>query len=122
MNLKNQQSSLRSLLIAMGTGIVLTITTAAAFADDTEIFPINSRPYGKSYGAWAASWWQWAFSIPEAYNPVTDTTGAFAGVGQSGPVWFVAGTFGGSAERTFTVPAGKGLFLPGYVWSFGASV
>ena len=31
---------------------------------------------------------------------------------QSGPVWFLAGTFGGSAERTIEVPAGKALLLP----------
>jgi hypothetical protein len=106
----------------MAAGILLTLTTSATFAADAGILPISSRPYGKSYGQWAVSWWQWAFSIPEAYNPVTDTTGAFASVGQSGPVWFLAGTFGGSEERTFTVPAGKGLFLPVYQWIFGASV
>ena len=118
----NSKSPVRSSLTAIVAGIVLTFTTGAAFAADAGILPINSRPYGQSYGQWAASWWQWAFSIPEAYNPVTDTTGAFASVGQSGPVWFLAGTFGTSEERTFSVPAGKGLFLPIYQWIFGASV
>jgi hypothetical protein len=57
-------------------------------------------------------WWQWALSIPAAINPVADATGEFAAVGQSGPVWYLAGNFGGTTERTITVPAEKALFFP----------
>src|SRR5262245_66409906 len=45
-------------------------------------------------------------------NPDLDSAGEFGAVDQSGPVWFLTGTFGGSAERTLTVPAGKALFFP----------
>ena len=31
---------------------------------------------------------------------------------QSGPVWFLAGTFGGKAERTCTIPSGKAILFP----------
>ena len=86
------------------------------------ILPPQSHPFGKTYGQWAAAWWQWAFSIPEARNPVADTTGEFAGVGQTGPVWFLAGTFGNSAERIVTVPKGKFIFMPVHNWIFGAGV
>lgn len=43
-----------------------------------------------------------------------DTTGAHCAVGQSGKVWFLAGTFGNptSVTRNCTVPAGKALFFP----------
>ena len=41
-----------------------------------------------------------------------DTTGEFASLGQSGPVWFLAGTFGSTVTRTVTIPAGKTLFFP----------
>jgi hypothetical protein len=83
-----------------------------------KILPINSMPYGMSYGAWAGAWWRWCYSIPAAVNPVQDQTGENAAIGQSGPVFFLAGTFGGPAERTVTVPAGKALFFPilNYVW------
>jgi hypothetical protein len=57
-------------------------------------------------------WWQWALSIPAAINPVADATGEFAAVGQSGPVWYLAGNFGGTTVRTVTVPANKALFFP----------
>jgi hypothetical protein len=46
-----------------------------------------------------------------------DTTGAFAGVDNNRPVFFIAGTFStgdaaGAADRTFDVPAGKPLLIP----------
>jgi hypothetical protein len=37
-------------------------------------------------------------------------------------VWFVGGTFGNSVERTFSVPAGKTLFVPVHPWIFGSAV
>jgi hypothetical protein len=65
-----------------------------------------------SYGQWSGAWWQWNFSFTADMNPVSDPTGELAGLGQSGPVWFLAGNFGGTTVRTATVPAGKGLFFP----------
>lgn len=79
---------------------------------NTGILPSDSKPYGLTYGEWSAKWWQWALSIPSTTNPLTDTTGEFCGENQSGNVWFLAGTIGGSATRTCTIPAGKAIFLP----------
>jgi len=98
----------------------LTTSTLMAKEDHAEIFSIQSHPYGHTYGEWSAAWWQWALSIPADSNPLTDTTGEFAAVGQSGPVWFLAGTFAPSAERSFTMPAGKAILVPVHVWLFGA--
>lgn len=112
-------SSKRLTTIVMAS--FLALGSFAAFADDQPgIIPIQSHPYGQTYGQWAVRWWQWALSIPASSNPVADTSGEFAGVGQSGPVWFLAGTFGNSVERTVTIPAGKGIFLPIHNWIFGA--
>jgi hypothetical protein len=60
----------------------------------------------------ATSWWQWALETPASENPLTDTTGQFAAVNQSDPVWFLAGNIGGITVRTITVPSGKALFFP----------
>jgi hypothetical protein len=60
----------------------------------------------------ATNWWQWALETPASENPLTDTTGQFAAVNQSGRVWFLAGNPGGTTVRTITVPAGKALFFP----------
>ena len=76
------------------------------------IAPPNSKPHGKAYSEWSARWWQWVYSIPTAENPVVDTTGANADEGQRGPVWFLAGNFGGTTVRDVSVPEGKSLFFP----------
>lgn len=73
----------------------------------------NPKVYGKTYGEWAAEWWKWALSLPEGMNPVQDDTGEFCTLGQAGPVWFLAGSFGVTGvERKCTIPAGKAIFYP----------
>ena len=59
-----------------------------------------------------AQWWQWAFSIPKAQNPITDQDGGSCMIGQRGSIWFLAGNFGGTTTRTCSVPAGTTLFFP----------
>ena len=77
-----------------------------------QVFPPQSHPYGHSYSEWSAAWWQWAYSIPVGVNPILDSTGENAAVGQDGPVWFLAGNYGGETVREVSVPAGKALFFP----------
>lgn len=57
-------------------------------------------------------WWRWAFALPHSTGPITDQTGASCGLGQYGPIWFLAGTDGGSATRNCTIPSNKFLFFP----------
>ena len=76
-----------------------------------DVYTIDSKPYDVTYGNWTAKWWQWALSIPSNVNPAGDNTGEYCGQKQSGPVWFLAGTFGGSAERKCTIPEGKAIFF-----------
>lgn len=68
--------------------------------------------FQERYAHLAGQWWQWAYAIPLARNPVVDTTGAFAAEGQQGHVWFLAGSFGTTVTRTATVPQGKEIFFP----------
>lgn len=68
---------------------------------------------GKTMGEWSVKWWQWSLSIPAASNPMLDNTGAFCNIGQKGPVWFLAGVFfGGTVERSCTIPYGKHILFP----------
>jgi hypothetical protein len=88
------------------------LTAAAGNSGNPGVFPPQSVPYGKSYGEWAAAWWQWAYSIPAAQNPITDQTGEFSGIGLHGSVFFLAGNYGGTTVRECTVPSGKGILFP----------
>jgi hypothetical protein len=75
-------------------------------------FPVDTRQYNLTYGEWTAKWWQWAYSTPEDINPAADVTGENCDKGQTGPVWFLAGTFGGLNERSCVIPAGKSILFP----------
>ncbi len=84
----------------------------AASTDSSSVFTPSTSPYGQTYGQWSAAWWQWTFRVPRPENPLLDETGELASVGQSGPVWYLTGNFGGTTMRTATVPSDKGLFFP----------
>jgi hypothetical protein len=90
----------------------LAASVAPAGNPNPGVLPINSKAFGKSYGDWGAAWWSWALGVPAATNPILDPDGSFGAIDQSGKVWFLAGTFGGSAERTVSVPKGKAIFFP----------
>jgi hypothetical protein len=72
----------------------------------------QSAHAGLTYGEWSAEWWKWAAEPPLAQNPLMDPNGANCAVGQSGPVWFLAGTLGGPVVRSCTIPYGQMLFFP----------
>ena len=77
------------------------------------VAPPNSTPYDKTYGEWTAEWWKYVMSFPADTSPLTDATGANCGVGQSGPVFFLVGTIGGTAVRDeCVVPVGKSILFP----------
>lgn len=76
------------------------------------VLPAGSSVAGKSIGEWSAESWKWSFSFAMPDDPFTDATGANANLGQSGPVFFIAGNVGQFTERNFTVPVGVYLLLP----------
>jgi hypothetical protein len=120
----SQLSSVMAVNLALAVFIVLlSLTSTSQFAwaqgptsntSNPAIFPPDSQPYGLTYGEWTAKWWQWAHSIPTENNPMLDETGedCAQAQNQTGPVWFLAGTGAGFAERTCTIPAGKAILLP----------
>jgi hypothetical protein len=99
--------------------LLLLIPTPASAV--SHVLPPSSHYAGKTYGQWGAAWWRWALESPGSVNPLTDATGARCATNQSGHVWFLAGTTGGSAKRTCTIPTGKALFFP-VVNSFAAEL
>jgi hypothetical protein len=101
--------------LIVSTPILVGITLLLPAYGDTinpGIYAVDSKPFNKTYGEWAAKWWQWAYSIPKKDHPADDNTGEKCAVGQEGPVWFLAGTFGGTQERSCTIPSGKSIMFP----------
>jgi hypothetical protein len=76
------------------------------------VLPIHSKPFGKTYGEWSATWWKWAGPIPKNIHPILDQSGENCDVQQSGKVWFLAGTEGETVVRECTIPQGKAIFFP----------
>jgi len=88
------------------------------------IYPPDSAPYGRTLGEWGEEWWKWALSFALDGNPITDSTGEFCHAGQpytggddpcrkdQGPVFFLAGNFGGRSNRRCAIPCGRPLLFP----------
>ena len=94
-------SFLSALATVAAAGLFSTLVSPDAMAqchENVEVVPLHQKVAGKTYGEWAAAWWQWVLAIPASVNPRFDTTGADAGEHQSGPVWFLAGNFGGALD------------------------
>lgn len=97
---------LRRISAASGAAVALALALTAAPAAAAGDSAAGPMPHARL----AADWWTWALETPASINPLLDPTGCDED--QDGGVWFLAGTFGGDAERTCTVPAGKMLFFP----------
>jgi hypothetical protein len=95
------------------------MTTRDEFLTATEklkLVPPSQAYLGKSYGTWAADFWQYVFSIPAARNPLNDETGANAYEQNTGDVFFLSGSLERSSNKSFTrhitIPRGKAIFVP----------
>ena len=105
----------KSLLVAVVTAL-LFVPPAMSQNPNPGVLPPNSAPGGRTYGEWSALWSKWAYQPAPAQSPVLDTTGANCALGQTGNVWFLAGTFfppgPPAVTRYCSIPAGKMLFFP----------
>jgi hypothetical protein len=101
-------------------GTILAILCIAV----ATLVPAPAASAAQDYGSLTAQWWQWVYAQPAVdvggtnTNPLLDSTGANARVGQENGIgpgnkyFFLTGTFGGEVSRTVTVPGGKALFFP----------
>lgn len=71
------------------------------------------RIAGATQLQWIQRYAEWIRSFPQSESPATDPTGERCGAGQSGALWFLAGTRElGKVRRECTVPAGKAILVP----------
>ena len=97
--------------------LALTLTQALPTVADTRldalVVPPGNSVAGQPLASYANQWWQWAFSMPDRESPIVDEVGTYCGVGQSGPVWFLAGGYGSAKiQRACEIPADRHLFFP----------
>jgi hypothetical protein len=87
----NTHGSNLAVISLLVVGTLLPSITKFSYADNNinpSAFPVDSKPYGLTYGEWTARFWQWLHSIPKPDNPAADTTGKNCAIKQTGPVWF----------------------------------
>lgn len=101
------------------TAILSLGTASSTWADGKgkgekpRIFPPHSQPYGKSYGEWAAAFWQWSLALPlegHPFLPSAEDPFFDFGANQAGKVWFWSAP-DGPLTRIVTMPEDKALFL-----------
>ena len=84
------------------------------------VYPIESKPYGLTYGEWSVKWWQWLLSIPTSTNPSFDNTGLNASINQVDPnVFFLCETIEGVDTipvRKISLHQRKSIFMPIINW------
>src|SRR5580700_4787498 len=88
----------------------------------TQALDPTQSHYGHTDAEWSTLWWQWVYGLSQTENdagmpncniPFQDPTGANCQAGQSGDVFFLAGTQAGTVVRPdCTVPLGKAIFFP----------
>lgn len=109
--------SLSSLVLAVLTACPAALAFAGASLSactcaiaQVQVLPPHSEVHNKSIAHYSTEWWQWAMSFSAPDDPITDPTGSLAGLGQSGPIFFLGGS--GTSQRSFTVPRNKYLLIP----------
>lgn len=116
--MRNKNTRMTAVAIAALLGanaIAPLVTTARADfgpGDMSRAPFVQNESFGLGYGDWSARWWEWLLSIPAATNPNIATGKMDCSVGQAGDVWFLAGSFGATVQRSCAVPQGKALFFP----------
>ena len=103
----------RIIAAALMVALLAAVPPAVLGQVTNGVYLSGSSPYGRTYAQWSAAWWQWNFSLPTTNSPIQDT--APLSTGQTGTVWFVGGTFGGSGDqiriRSASVPESTALFV-----------
>jgi len=114
---KITSQALLAFVFILGLGAINSFSSVAS----SHVVPAKQKAFEMTYGEWSARWWQFVFGLPQADNPLDDTTGALCGKGQWGPVIFLVGTTGGDpVVRTCIIPGNKGILIP--IITFGGSV
>lgn len=113
----NRRAARALLLYAMIVGIMAGVAGAqtpppqAKPAEGDLAYPPDAIVSGLSLPEWLARNGQWSNSLPVASSPLNDPTGERCAFGQSGPVFFLAGSGAATGRLACTVPPDTALLL-----------
>lgn len=86
---------------------------------EAEVLDPAEPHYGKTYAEWNTEWYKWIYGIQydeDCHVPVDDSTGIYCDLGQSGDVFFLAGSFESDVAKVVrtkcVAPADTSLFFP----------
>ncbi|MFI8387377.1 signal protein [Streptomyces sp. NPDC085540] len=100
----------RSLILLAVTALLAGACAAPEVEDDPRRPPTGIAEL--TTGELQSRWWSWAASSPARSNPVADPDGSFCAENQPADAWYLAGTFGGKAERRCSIPKGRPVVFP----------
>jgi len=106
---------LAAVLLALALVAPAVAVQEATPAAEATVLPPDAEVAGATTAEWAARSWQWIASFPADINPGLDETGGTrCGLGQSGPVFFLPGSFLPEPPAVIecTVPTGVHVFVP----------
>ena len=92
--------------------VLVSVVLAGVGCDQEPVVTQDTEAGQAAYHELTQTWLEWAMGLPWSTGPVTDPTGEQCGLEQEGRVWYLAGTTGGSVERSCTIPRRKYLFFP----------
>jgi hypothetical protein len=108
-------------LATLAASVIASCSSNSPAPSGAALDPTQAH-YGHTNAEWGTLWWQWIYQTPQSVDdagmpscsiPFLDPTGADCAIGQSGDVFFLAGTQGGTVVRDqCDVPAGKAIFFP----------
>jgi hypothetical protein len=91
--------------------VMLVVGLGCYFSNPLAAYSSNGFPYESPYAELSGAWTQWVVLEPVPTNPLIN--GAYGGLNQVGPTWFLAGSeTDAPVTRSVTIPYGKELFFP----------
>ena len=109
-NLLLGEISIRLLLITLTLSLsMIPLLPTQENGEFPEVYTLDSKPFGIPYTEWTARWWQWALSIPDKVNPISDLTGEHCSEGQKARFGFSRCIGEALQSGRVHIPAGKAI-------------
>lgn len=93
--------------------LILMYSCNALQAASVTVLEPTAQVAGKSIAHYTGGWYNWAYNFPAADgDPVEDPDGSLAERYQAPPVFYVAGTYGTTVERSFRIRPNTHILIP----------